>query len=106
MLNVHELRKALWRRQSASQEYDGYLVVLDAGVRLVGRERATGIDAVLTVPWEAVTGVRIEDETLMLDVADGVPLLVRAFGGELALLTLERRIALAAQPPRDYSRVV
>jgi hypothetical protein len=104
MLNVHELRKIVWRRRSAAQEYDGYIVVLDDGIRLLGREQATGIDAALTIPWRAISQVRIDEDTIVLDVADGVPILLRPFGGEAALGRLARKLAAALEPPRAHAR--
>jgi hypothetical protein len=97
MLNVNDLRRVTWRRRSAAQSYEGYLVVTDEFVRLIGREEATGIDASLSIPHSAITSAYAADDgDLVLDVADGIPILVHPVGGQLALTTLARRIVAAA----------
>src|SRR4051794_29990959 len=97
MLNVNDLRKVTWRRRSAAQRYDGYLVVTDQFVRLLGREEATGIDASLSIPHSAINSVEAgADGEIVLDVADGMPILVHAAGGELAVAKLARRLVAAS----------
>jgi hypothetical protein len=91
MLNVNDLRRASWRRRSAGQRYDGYVTVTDDVVRLTGREDATGIDASLSIPLGAIRDVWSTGAgDLVLDVADGVPILLRPAGGARALERLER----------------
>jgi hypothetical protein len=97
MLTVNELRKVTWRRRSAEQSYVGYVVVTDQFVRLLGREDATGIDASLSIPHSAITGVHDGDDgELVLEVADGIPILLHAAGGAPALVTLARRLVASA----------
>jgi hypothetical protein len=97
MLNVNDVRKVAWRRQSAPQRYEGYAVVTDEVLRLAGREEATGIDASLSIPHAAIRAVRATDDgALVLDVADGIPIVVHPAGGSLALATLARRLSAAS----------
>ena len=105
VIGANDLRKVSWRRESAPQEYAGYLALARGLVRLLGREEATGIHVALTIPHAAVLAVTATGETLVIDVADGVPLLVRPAGGKLELAALARRLdaALAAAPLRAAS---
>jgi hypothetical protein len=99
LLSIHDLRRVSWRRQSATQEYAGYVAITDDGIRLIGREDATGIDATLTIPHAAILAVRVDGAGLALDVADGVVILVRPLAGDL--VAVAGRIARAPRPPAD-----
>jgi hypothetical protein len=59
MLGIRDTRRVAWRRQHASQHYVGYVTVTDDGVRLAGREHATGIDVSLSIPHDAIRKVRV-----------------------------------------------
>jgi hypothetical protein len=97
MLGVNDLRRVTWRRRYADQSYEGYLVVTDEFVRLLGREAATGIDASLSIPHSAITATYATDDgAFVLDVADGIPIDVHPVGGQLALAALARRVAAAS----------
>jgi hypothetical protein len=108
MLAVRDLRKVAWRRRHAHQHYAGYLTLTDETIRLSGRESATGIDVALSIPHEAIGSARIgttlEDElegeqAVVLEVADGEPILVRPIGtGKREIQALARRLASAIEP--------
>jgi hypothetical protein len=59
MLGIHDTRRVAWRRQHASRHYVGYVTVTETSVRLAGRENATGIDASLSIPYDAIRRVRV-----------------------------------------------
>ena len=61
MLGVRHTRRVAWKRHYALQHYVGYVTVTDDTIRLAGREHATGIDAALTIPYTAITAVRVAD---------------------------------------------
>jgi hypothetical protein len=105
MLAVRDLRKVAWRRRYARQHYAGYLALTDETIRLSGRESATGIDVALSIPCGAIGSARIGSDELagepavVLEVADGEPILIRPIGtGLLEIDTLARRLASAIGP--------
>jgi len=115
MLGVRDLRRVAWRRLSAPQHYIGYVTITDDVIRLSGREEPTGIDVALSIPCAAVRHTHIGtlpeeqlagESTLVLDVADGVPIVVRPIGiGELQLESLARKLrAVVVTPPGDRVR--
>jgi hypothetical protein len=105
MLAVRDLRKVAWRRRHAHQHYAGYLTLTDELIRLSGRESATGIDVALSIPHEAIGSARIGTDELtgepavVLEVADGEPILIRPIGtGPLELDVLARKLASTVEP--------
>jgi hypothetical protein len=86
MLGVRDTRRVTWRRQHASQHYVGYVTVTDGGVRLAGREHATGIDVSLSIPYDAIRSVRVGrvpseeivgERSVVLELRDDQPIYVR-----------------------------
>ena len=105
MLAVRDLRKVAWRRRYAHQHYAGYLTLTDEAIRLSGRESATGIDVALSIPHTAIGSAVIgtdelaDEPAVVLEVADGEPILIRPIGtGPLEIDTLVRRLACALEP--------
>jgi hypothetical protein len=80
------------------------------------RPPSTGIDAALSIPHEAIGSVRIgtspDDQlggqpTVVVEVADGEPILIRPIGtGRLEIDTLARRLSAAAKSPRPPTAAV
>jgi hypothetical protein len=86
MLGIRDTRRVTWRRQHASQHYVGYVTVTDDCVRLAGREHATGIDASLSIPHDAIRKVRVGrgdreavvgERSVVLELRDDEPIYVR-----------------------------
>lgn len=86
MLGIRDTRRVTWRRQHAAQHYVGYVTVTDESVHLAGREHATGIDASLSIPHEAIRKVRIAQDSgeevvgersVVLELRDDQPIYVR-----------------------------
>ena len=104
MLGVRDTRRVTWRRQHASQHYLGYVTVTDHGVRLAGREHATGIDVSLSIPHEAIRTVRLArdsgeevvgERSVVLELLDDEPIYVRPVStGPLDLDGFVRRLRL------------
>jgi hypothetical protein len=86
MLGIRDTRRVAWRRRHASQHYLGYVTVTEDGVRLAGREHATGIDVSLSIPHGAIRKVRVArdsgeevvgERTVVLELRDDEPIYVR-----------------------------
>jgi hypothetical protein len=98
-----------WRRLNAPCHYAGLLQVERGALVLTGREPSTGVEVCLRVPDYAVRALRTadgEDEAVVgvpgyvLEMADAVPLLVRAAGvGPLREEELARTLAGALHRP-------
>jgi len=89
MLGVLETRQVAWRRQHAQRHYVGYVTVTEHGVRLAGREQATGIDVSLSIPHTAIRQVHVGstsaetvagEPTVVLELCDEEPIYVRPLG--------------------------
>jgi hypothetical protein len=89
MLGVLDARRVAWRRQHAQRHYVGYVTVTENGVRLAGREEATGIDVSLSIPHTAIRDVRVGSTsaekvdgelTVVLELRDDEPIYVRPLG--------------------------
>jgi hypothetical protein len=102
MLGVRHTRRVAWKRHYALQHYVGYVTVTEDGIRLAGREHATGIDAALTIPYTAITSVRLGDSSdeevvgapsVVLELREDDSICVRPVdGGELDLDAFARRL--------------
>lgn len=86
MLGVRDTRRVAWRRQHAPQHYVGYVTVTEKSVRLAGREHITGIDASLSIPYDAISNVRVGrgsgeevvgQPAVVLELREDDPILVR-----------------------------
>ena len=107
MLGIRDVRRVAWRRLHAPQHYLGYLTITDDMIGLSGREEPTGIGVSLSIPCEAVTrmhaGTLPEEQlagesTVVLEVADGVPIVVRPVGtDDLGLEALARKLRSAIE---------
>ncbi len=89
MLGVLDTRQVAWRRQHAQRHYVGYVTVTEHGVRLAGREEATGIDVSLSIPHTAIREVHVGSTktetvagglTVVLELRDEEPIYVRPLG--------------------------
>ncbi len=102
MLGVRDVRRVAWRRLHAPHHYLGYLTITDELISLSGREEPTGIGVSLSIPCAAVTrthtGTLPEEQlagesTVVLEVADGVPIVVRPVGtNDVGLESLARKL--------------
>jgi hypothetical protein len=102
MLGVRDTRRVTWRRQHAAQHYVGYVTVTDDTVRLAGREHATGIDASLSIPYDAISKVRLArgegeevvgERSVVLELRNDRPIYVRPVGtGPLDLEAFARKL--------------
>jgi hypothetical protein len=86
MLGVREARRVAWRRLHAPQHYIGYVTVTDDGVRLAGTEHHNGIGVALTIPYAAISKVRVGDcdaeevvgeRSVVMELEQDEPILVR-----------------------------
>jgi len=86
MLGVRDTRRVAWRRKHAPQHYVGYVTVTEQSVRLAGREHATGIDASLSIPYDAIRKVRVArdageevvgEQAVVLELREDAPIYVR-----------------------------
>jgi hypothetical protein len=89
MLGVLETRQVAWRRQHAQRHYVGYVTVTEDGIRLAGREKATGIDVSLSIPHTAIREVHVASSdaekvngglTVVLELCDEEPIYVLPLG--------------------------
>jgi hypothetical protein len=107
MLGVRDVRRVAWRRLHAPQHYLGYLTITDDMIGLSGREEPTGIGVSLSIPCDAVlrmhAGTATEEQlageaTVVLEVADGVPIILRPVGtDDLGLEALARKLRSAIE---------
>jgi hypothetical protein len=115
MLGVRDIRRVAWRRLPAPQHYLGYLTITDEMIGLSGREEPTGIGVSLSIPCQAIkrthTGTLPEEQlagesTVVLEVADGVPIVVRPVGtDDLGLEALARKLRSAIELNPKSGRV-
>jgi hypothetical protein len=90
----------------------GALWASPLGLRLAGRDPATGIELALSIPAEEISTIRVSsswservagEECVILELADTIPILVRELGlGPLDPRELSARIqegVTAAAPP-------
>jgi hypothetical protein len=100
-----------WRRKGVEHHYVGALTARGDGIVLTGREPATGIEVVLTIPFSEVEDVHLssgEQESLVgesavvVELAESAPILVREIGlGRLLPRALALRLGelvTAARP--------
>ncbi len=89
MRGVPDGGRVTWRRRYAHSQYVGYVTVSDESLRLAGSERVTGIDAALTIPYDAIRAVRVArdpyeeivgERSVVLELADNDPIYVRPLG--------------------------
>src|SRR4051812_30979680 len=82
-------RRAAWRRENATHHYTGSLTASRDGLRLAGRDAATGIGVTLTIPAEEIEHVRVSaswDERVVgeacavLELSNSTPILLREIG--------------------------
>jgi hypothetical protein len=81
----------------------GYVTVGDTCVRLAGSEEGSGIDAALTIPYDAIREIRVGrdpseevvgERSVVLDLTDDDPIYVRpVVVGGLDLQGFARRLA-------------
>jgi hypothetical protein len=101
--------KAAWRRENATHHYVGSISGSDEGLRLTGRDPATGIRVTLLIPPEEIEGVRASESwdervvgevCVVLELAFSTPILLREIAaGPLDPGALARRIARVVRPP-------
>jgi hypothetical protein len=80
---------AAWRRQNATHHYAGSIEGSEDGLRLAGRDPATGIQVTLVIPAAEIREVRVArgwdervvgERCVVLDLVDSTPILVREVG--------------------------
>ncbi len=106
-------QRVAWRRRNVPHHYVGTLSLSDGGIRLVGREPATGIELALSIPFDEIEDVRasgsadeavVGERAVVIDLAGSESILLREIGvgqprpGELA--TRLASLAPRARPPR------
>jgi len=83
-------KRIAWRRRNVPHHYIGALLSFGAGIRLVGREPATGIELALSIPFEEIEDVRasaapddelVGGQSVVLDLAEADAVLLREIGG-------------------------
>ena len=94
--------RVAWRRKGLQHHYVGTLAARDDGIVLAGREPATGIEIVLTIPFAEVEGLHLswgEQESLVgepsvvVELADSPSILLREIGvGRLVTRTLATKL--------------
>ena len=101
-----------WRRKGVRHHYVGTLAARGDGIVLAGREPATGIEVVLTIPFAEVEDVHLssgEQESLVgeasvvVELADSPPILLREIGaGRLLPRALAAKLARLATGDRAH----
>jgi hypothetical protein len=86
MLGLRETRRVAWKRQYARRHYVGYVTVTETTVRFAGREDATGIDVTLSIPYDAISKIRVAEDaaeevvgerSVVLELREDEPIFVR-----------------------------
>jgi hypothetical protein len=106
-----------WRRKGVDHHYVGVLAGRPDGLVLTGREPATGIEVVLTIPFPEIEDVHLasgDEERLVgepavvLELAESAPILLREIGlGQLRPKALALRLAkLVAEDRYPLTAVV
>jgi hypothetical protein len=81
--------RVAWRRRHTPHHYVGTLAMTDAGLRLDGREPATGIELSLSIPFSEIEEIEASkgsadllagEPTVVLQLAASEPVLVREVG--------------------------
>jgi hypothetical protein len=100
------VKRVAWRRRGLRRQYVGDLVAGDAGIRLSGRDAASGLDITLSIPraeFETAHVSRSADEALageravVLELAKSDAILLRELGaGPRGVHALARRLAALA----------
>jgi hypothetical protein len=106
--------RVAWRRRSTPTHYVGTLLDVENGIRLVGREPATGIELALSVPYDLIGGVRVSDEAsdevvgepaVVIDITGADALLVRELGPVTRQTAeLARRLKGLVSPVGSHAR--
>jgi hypothetical protein len=91
-----------WQRQGARASLLGALRAGDDGIRLSGRDPASGLEVNLSIPWPELAGVRVSEtgdefpgseRCLVLELARSKAILLRELGARpLGLPVLARRL--------------
>ena len=105
-----------WRRRNVPHHYVGTLTSSEKGIRLAGRDPATGIEVALSIPFEEVERVRtsadpqdrlIGEGAVVVDLAGSQSVLLREIGGALRPAELAERLeGLRAPTRRERRRLV
>jgi len=83
------VNRVIWRRRGVSRHYIGSLYASPLGIRLTGRDPATGIAVTLSIPSGEVERVRVgetPDEEVagepgvVVELAESAPILLREIG--------------------------
>lgn len=92
-----------WRRRGRRGQYVGALAAGDAGIRLTGRDTASGLEISLAIPFEEIAGAHVSrtraeslggQRAVVIELADSDPILVREVGvGPSHVHALARRLA-------------
>ena len=79
--------RVAWRRRRTPHHYVGTLATTDAGLRLDGREPATGIELSLSIPFSEIEQVRASNGSV--DLLAGEPAVVLQLAGSEPVLLCE-----------------
>ena len=102
--------RTAWRRENAVHHYPGSLSGSADGIRLAGRDPATGIDVTLTIPADEIEAVRpsrgwdervVGEPCVVLELANSTPILLREVGcGDIDAGALAHEIDAVVHPAR------
>jgi hypothetical protein len=101
--------KVAWCRYGVHTYFVGALRAGDEGIRLTGRDPASGIDLALSIPLAEVERVRVSsfrhelvagEPCVVLELADSESIFIRQVGvGPLQAHVLARRLGALTQAP-------
>jgi hypothetical protein len=86
-MNEAVAARVAWRRRHTLHHYVGTLAATEAGLRLDGREPATGIELSLSIPFSEIEEVSTSDQSA--DLLVGEPAVVLRLAGSEPLLVRE-----------------
>ena len=96
------VEKVVWRRSGVLRNFVGSLRVGDAGIRLSGRDPASGVEVALSIPPGEVSNVRVSatgeevegQQCIVLELVESEAIFLREVGvGPLNVQLLARRLA-------------
>jgi hypothetical protein len=100
------VKSVAWQRWGAQSDFVGTLRADDHGIRLTGRDRHSGVDVALSIPFGEVADVRTcldhrSHVAVVLELEDGKPILLRPLGvGALGAEALAHKLVVLVRGPR------
>ena len=102
-MTEQRLDRIAWRRRGRRRQYVGALAAGEAGIRLTGRDTASGLEVSLAIPLEEIEGAHVSrtraeslggKRAVVIELADSDPILVREVdAGSWHVHALARRLA-------------